>query len=433
MSNLYTHDLSTVTAEAVAQFLCLDLPDPKARPREGARFDFKLDLPQDLGDTVAALSNTYGGLVILGVASVPGQKNVPGSLPGTSLGRDPKARITDKLLATVHPRPDFEVHVTPADATDKQIAVIRVREGPFPPYEFSQGGTIRIPVRVEDSDRQASVREIEELFRRREARAKLPEDTVQLYLLPLVASLSIPGPQRSEVRVADVNRFAMTLVPTGRLAFQLDQNMERRLESIIHSTFSGDREFSRAQHGAQWRGYWHQLGAQSDFEFQINEGAPCDRIWRFWPDGKLGFVTNHSRVKVPESVGNLVSDALRFFRMATKLYEEGGYYGGVVFAQNLQCPSRKFEASFPALCGIGGYDEVPGIRFPDVILRPRGSGSTYVQQIDWDSALYPIDVVTWAMVYHLREIASASVDAGRLRQHVDSLWEWLESSVWANP
>jgi hypothetical protein len=431
MANLYTDDLSKVSAEDVAQFLCLDSSDPKARPAEGVRFDFKRDLPQDLGDTVAAFSNTYGGLILLGVDSLPGQKNVPGSLLGTSLGNDPKARVTDKILATVHPRPNFEVHVTPAHSPGECVALIRVREGTFPPYEFSQGATIKIPVRIEDSDRQASVRDMENLFRRREERGGLSENEVGPYLFPLVGSLTIPWFERPPQRVADVNRFAMVLIPTGRLDLQLDLNSEKHFGSLIESTFKGDREFSRAERGARWQEDWHRRGGQSDYEFWIDEGLPCDRIWRFWSDGTLGFATNHSRSKEPESVGNLVSDTLRFCRMATKLFEERGYFGGLLFAQNLQCPSRKFEASFPTQDIFGGYDEADGIEFPAPILRAGSTGSTCLLRTDWDAVQNPVNLVVSAMVYQLREIASASVDSEKLRQHARSHLKYLESSVWA--
>jgi hypothetical protein len=433
MPNLYTDDLSRVSAEDVAQFLCLDSSDPKARPAEGVRFDFKRDLPQDLGDTVAAFSNTYGGLILLGVDSFPGQKNVPGSLPGASLGNDPKARVTDKILATVHPRPNFEVHVTLAQGPGKCVAVIRVREGTFPPYEFSQGATIKIPVRIEDSDRQASVRDVENLFRRREEQGRLSEKEVAPYLFPLVGSLTIPSFERPSQRVADVFRFAMVLIPTGRLRLQLDLNSERHFESLIRSAFKGDREFSRAKGGARWQEDWHRLGGQSDYEFRIDEGPPCDRIWRFWSDGALGFATNHSRSREPESVGNLVSDTLRFCQVATKLFEERGYFGDLLFAQNLQCPSRKFEASFPIPGIFGGYDEVDGIKFPAPILRAGSTESTYLLPTDWDTVQNPTNLVVSAMVYLFREIASASVDSEKLRQHAGSHLTYLKSSVWAKP
>jgi predicted HTH transcriptional regulator len=108
MANLFTDDLSQVTLLDVEQFLNLQAPT-SLRVMEGPRLDFKKDVPQDLGWHVAGLANRYGGILLVGVEKDKTKKNVPASLPGTDLGNDPRARLTDRILASIHPRPDFEV------------------------------------------------------------------------------------------------------------------------------------------------------------------------------------------------------------------------------------------------------------------------------------------------------------------------------------
>jgi len=71
-SDLYSVDLRSVSGadlfRAIAEFLRLDLP-ADARPREGYLLDFKQDLSESFLHTIAALANTFGGLVLLALVS----------------------------------------------------------------------------------------------------------------------------------------------------------------------------------------------------------------------------------------------------------------------------------------------------------------------------------------------------------------------------
>jgi len=69
-------------------------------------------------------------------------------------------------------------------------------------------------------------------------------------------------------------------------------------------------------------------------------------------------------------------------------------------------------------------------RWSALLAAPRGTGSTYTRRVDWESARRPIDLVASAMVFHLREIAGATVDSEKLRQQTDWLLKYLESAVW---
>lgn len=160
MPDLNSANLEALNLEDVKNFLCLDLP-PEKRPPEGPQLDYKEAFIPDLGETVAAFANTYGGHIIIGVAVDKKNKAVPTAAPGADLGPDARARITDRIVSSVYPRPDFGVRALPIADQGKQLAVVRVREGAYPPYQYSQGATIKIPVRVQDTSRQASVREVE--------------------------------------------------------------------------------------------------------------------------------------------------------------------------------------------------------------------------------------------------------------------------------
>jgi hypothetical protein len=58
--SLWSTNLTELTIEQLNEFLQMNLP-------EGDRLDYKVDLPSDLGKTIAAFANTYGGIIIVGV------------------------------------------------------------------------------------------------------------------------------------------------------------------------------------------------------------------------------------------------------------------------------------------------------------------------------------------------------------------------------
>lgn len=130
MANLFLSDLSKMSSSDVESFLALSNPADQ-RPTETSRLDFKESLPMDIGDAVAALSNTYGGLILIGVKSDKVKQNIPIGMPGAAnLGADAKARIMDLILSTVQPRPMIEdIGLAAGHVNAGLVAVIRVREG----------------------------------------------------------------------------------------------------------------------------------------------------------------------------------------------------------------------------------------------------------------------------------------------------------------
>lgn len=182
MPDLFTGSLDQIALADVERFLNLQGPE-SARPIEGPRLDYKSDLPQDIGRDVAALANTYGGVLLVGVQTKGPQRNIPDKMLGADLGPDPRARLTDLILATVHPRPEFEIRPLKIANSSKPLAIIRVNESTFPPSEFTQGATTSIPVRIEDSTRQATLRQIEALLKKRDLASTDSQQVAEKYLI----------------------------------------------------------------------------------------------------------------------------------------------------------------------------------------------------------------------------------------------------------
>lgn len=136
----------------------------------------------------------------------------------------------------MRPRPQFDIGLVNAASGD--IVIVRVKEGDYPPYEYEQGNTVRISIRVNDTKRQASVRGIEMLMERRNVTkesaqkviATLQPDTLYPYGIE-----TLPGNATGDVKDDRVHR--MLLAPHRPLRWRLDSTLERRVGFRVHSRY----------------------------------------------------------------------------------------------------------------------------------------------------------------------------------------------------
>ncbi len=123
---LYTKPIDTVTWTTVEEFCAQGVP-------EGAYLDYKVDYPNDLAKTIAAMANTFGGVIVIGVderADSRPQTPVAGVplLPGLA------ERVTNIVLTNITPPVFPEVAVCPNQAQSKAVVVIRVPQSPESPH-----------------------------------------------------------------------------------------------------------------------------------------------------------------------------------------------------------------------------------------------------------------------------------------------------------
>lgn len=125
--NLLTAPLDNVTFDDVVRFC-------EQRRPEGYTIEYKLDASaKHLQAVVAAMANTYGGLVIVGVEA-DGKTNLP-KVPAT--GMDHSAELEDtlsrKIGDNIYPPVPAEIAVCPP-VGGKTFALIRVRESEHAPH-----------------------------------------------------------------------------------------------------------------------------------------------------------------------------------------------------------------------------------------------------------------------------------------------------------
>ncbi|MYV56987.1 ATP-binding protein [Streptomyces sp. SID3212] len=148
MPNL-AHPLFSATAEAidadmVRGFLSLEL-------QESFTIDYKRNI-EAATDTVAAMANTHGGVVLIGVDAHIKDKNLPGDLVGVKpIDKD---RLVSKMATTLDP-PWWTPDVIPVTVDGKLLLVVRVDPDGAPRPLLHQGAVrVRLDGRNEIADRR---------------------------------------------------------------------------------------------------------------------------------------------------------------------------------------------------------------------------------------------------------------------------------------
>lgn len=106
---------------------------------ENTELDYKQDLPKDLSKHFAAMSNRYGGLIIVGVA-----EDGATGLPVTHEGIVNDGKQIDRVhqfANSVRPLPTYHVRLTD-EVGGKAFLLIRISEGGAPPYRANNDPTI---------------------------------------------------------------------------------------------------------------------------------------------------------------------------------------------------------------------------------------------------------------------------------------------------
>ena len=416
--NLFTIDLTKhLTFDMVEQFLRIG--DPEAdRPQESPLLDFNENIPQDLGDVVTALSNTNGGLVILGVKEKKnGQLAIPDSIVGIP---SPQVAVHGKIVniiwSTVQPRPTYSVGIVPLKISpEKVVAVIRVEEGLAPPYMFIGNQKNKISVRVGDSNRAAGLEHVKALFEKAKSSIAGFEEAL--------GSLGDMYVLRGESRCPTFQHFSWA--PSRTLRLRLAQHTERELEAAIRTHFPRDRksalDITRHAQFTDFDGY--------------NREWNYHRKWRFSDFGAVGFITKVGRT-IPlapaaqreqeiDRVGEWILDALSFLGLARDISDRLGYTGSGQLTHQLSChrggQAIQVRTQMPASLGFDSYDEMRGIRLPGSIEVPP-----LPSRKDWTVNLMQLhtqditELVADAFLYHIRHIGG-SVDWERFVEEVGSL------------
>ena len=130
--DLLAQDFGTITFQDVVDFC-----DQKVV--ENAELDYKQVLPKDLTKHFAAMSNRYGGLIIVGVEE-DSRTGKPSRYEGITDDGKQIDRV-HQFANNVRPLPTYAVRTTD-EVNGKVFLLIRINEGGAPPYRLMNDPTI---------------------------------------------------------------------------------------------------------------------------------------------------------------------------------------------------------------------------------------------------------------------------------------------------
>jgi len=408
--DLFVDNLDILDFQGLSDFLGLgNVID--TRPTEGTVLDYKSNDSGDWVEDVAAFANTAGGLLFLGVQSNKQKNNAPVAAAGIAVGNgDLKTRLTAQIASLITPRPDFEMGIVPVpNVSGQSVAVIRVREGTYPPYQYARQDRVRFRIRVQDATRDASLRDLEALFRKRDALAESPEAGFEW----LAATPSFPqyqtGLETPPMQLKkEMPYHTWAIRPRVPLRLRLDREFDTRARSLV------SRHFPDSGLGQFWppamTGRSHVLQWQAGID--TSSGGPparWARNYEFTSDGglRLSEWVERRESSGRESISDLFISGLRLLELAEEFYREQNSFGRLSILHSVRVPSDfTFLLNFPT--ADGNYQNTEAIRILPTRITAEMSNASY--EAFGLGKEERIRIVTDMMLAHLRELRQASVD-----------------------
>jgi hypothetical protein len=389
--------------------LCLDEPKEK-RPEESAVLDFKENLPDDIGKHVAAMANTFGGTIIIGISceevdsKKKSKRTVPIEIVGVHFpGGESKQYITNKILDTVRPRPSFDIKTITIGNTEKTVALITVTEGMAPPYEYASKADTSIPIRVQDSSRRANLSDLEVLFLKRANFQAPVEHVLAEKVIPTLWARDALGEYRSK------NHLWITASPRTALPQRFDQMTDRGFRDVVRNTFGN---LALNLNPSIRTVSVFQLEATTALNKNLNH-----RVWALANRGIIGHACSLTKIT---PLGSLAVILVRFFTMCSEFYSEKDYFGGITVRVQLLCPDITFEPKFPESLNSEDFDLVQGVNVPDT----RQSFNTDESSLTMDSRqadLLSAEQIAEILLSLMRQTRGAVINFQRLEKSVENL------------
>lgn len=412
--DLFVDNLDALDFQSLSDFLGLGNA-VDSRPTEGTVLDYKSNDGGDWVEDIAAFANTAGGLLFLGVQSDKQKRNAPVAIVGIPVGNgDLKTRLTAQVVSLITPRPDFEVGVIPVpNLTDQSVALIRVRAGSYPPYQYSKQDRVRFRIRVQDATRDASLRDLESMFMRRDAVNRSSEAAFDSLAVTPLFPQYLTGWETPPVQLKkEMPYHTWAIRPRVSMRIRLDREFDTRVRALV------SRHFPDSNLGQHWppamTGRSHVLQWQAGID--TSSGGPparWPRNYEFTADGglRLSEWVERRELSGVESISDLAISGLRFLKLAEEFYQSLESFGQLTILHSLRVsPDFKFVLNFPAEDGI--YRDTDAIR----ILPTRSTAE--MSNVSYETyslrEAERVKIVTDMMLVHLRELRQASVDYDKL-------------------
>lgn len=159
---LYTKPILEVSWADVVVFCEQQIP-------EGTYLDYKESFPRYLEKTIAAMANTFGGLIIIGVEENDENKPLL-PLSGIEFVRGLSERVTSIILSNIVPPVFPEIQVCPNNDSSSAFVVIRVPQSHQSPHAIA--GNRKVYIRTADMNKPEDLATVEDISWLRNSRKK---------------------------------------------------------------------------------------------------------------------------------------------------------------------------------------------------------------------------------------------------------------------
>jgi len=163
---IYTSPIDSISWDDLQEFC-------KQGIVENTYLDYKADFPDDLARTIAAMANTSGGVILVGVAeTLDGRPVVPAA--GIAHAKGLSERVTNIVIDSITPPVFPEVCVCIDESLDRAMILIRVPQSPEGPHAIKKNTRVYLRTGNRNSpETLASVDEVEWLRAKRAKSAAL--------------------------------------------------------------------------------------------------------------------------------------------------------------------------------------------------------------------------------------------------------------------
>lgn len=195
---MFTGDLERKTYADVESFLAEKNP-------EGLRLEYKREVTNRIARTIAAMANSEGGLIIIGIEE-EGKTGKPKLPPvGIELGKDPITSVRSIAYDNIHePISDLDIRTYPLPDGENGVLVMRVHRSEHAPHAVGSSHTFLIRVgaqamKVGTLDVPMNLAQIEWLLKRRERNQQMIDEAMARYESRLLSEPPPDGHYRFDI------------------------------------------------------------------------------------------------------------------------------------------------------------------------------------------------------------------------------------------
>jgi len=185
---LYIKDIHQVTWDDIESFC-------QQRNPEGAYLDYKQEFPSHLEKTIAAMANTLGGIILIGVAEdMESRPVIP--VGGIAFQRGLSETVINIILTNITPPVFPEIAVCRDSSGTRAVVVVRILQSHQTPHAIA--GNTEVYLRTGNRNTPEKLAHVNEIEWLREGRRKSEELREQLYVRAENRLASLHDRQRQE-------------------------------------------------------------------------------------------------------------------------------------------------------------------------------------------------------------------------------------------